>query len=151
MQIATRFAQVLAFLLLLAIGAGDALAQRGKKEENEFPNATRSEPRTLKISEANSKKINQAYELLDEGEDAKARELLQGILDNAKSSPYEKALCLQGGTAGAGTIGALTRGPSRPSPRYRAGCVAGAMDAAALPCIRVIRIIVSTARCILLL
>jgi tetratricopeptide (TPR) repeat protein len=96
MHIATRFAQVLAFLLLLAVGAADALAQRGKKEENEFPNATRSEPRTLKISESSSKKINQAYELLDEGEDAKAREILQGILDNAKSSPYEKALCLQG-------------------------------------------------------
>jgi tetratricopeptide (TPR) repeat protein len=96
MPIAMRFAQVLAFLLLLAVGGADALAQRGKKEENEFPNATRSEPRALKISESNSKKINQAYELLDEGEDAKAREILQGILDNERSSPYEKALCLQG-------------------------------------------------------
>ena len=96
MPTATRFAQVLAFLLLLAVGAGDALAQRGKKEENEFPNATRSEPRTLKISESNSRRINEAYELLDEGEDAKAREILQGILDNERSSPYEKALCLQG-------------------------------------------------------
>jgi tetratricopeptide (TPR) repeat protein len=96
MPIAPRFVQALALLLLFAFAGGDALAQRGKKEENEFPNATRSEPRTLKISESNSKKINQAYELLDEGEDAKARELLQGILDNAKSSPYEKALCLQG-------------------------------------------------------
>jgi tetratricopeptide (TPR) repeat protein len=96
MSTAMRFAQVLAFLLLLAIGGADALAQRGKKEENEFPNATRSEPRALKISESNSKKINQAYKLLDEGEDAKAREILQGILDSEKSSPYEKALCLQG-------------------------------------------------------
>lgn len=96
MQIAPRLIQALALFLLLAFGAGDALAQRNKKEENEFPNATRSEPRTLKISESNSKKINEAYALLDEGEDAKAREILQGILDNERSSPYEKALCLQG-------------------------------------------------------
>jgi len=96
MQIAPRLIQALALFLLLAFGAGDALAQRNKKEENEFPNATRSEPRTLKISESNSKKINDAYAFLDEGEDAKAREILQGILDNARSSPYEKALCLQG-------------------------------------------------------
>jgi len=96
MQIAPRLIQALALFLLLAFGAGDALAQRNKKEENEFPNATRSEPRTLKISESNSKKINEAYAFLDEGEDAKAREILQGILDNARSSPYEKALCLQG-------------------------------------------------------
>lgn len=96
MQTTPRFVQAFLLLLLLALAAGDALAQRGKKEENEFPNATRTEPRSLKVSEGNSKKINEAYDLLDQGEDEKARGLLQSILDNPKSSPYEKALCLQG-------------------------------------------------------
>jgi len=96
MQTAPRFLQALSLLLLITLAAGDALAQRGKKEENEFPNATRAEPRSLKVSEGNSKKINEAYDLLDQGEDEKAREVLQSILDNPRSSPYEKALCLQG-------------------------------------------------------
>jgi predicted Zn-dependent protease len=96
MNIARRLSQLLVLVVLLALGAGNALAQRGKdKEENEFPNATRKEPK-LQLSEANSKKINKAYEHLDEGEDDKAKEILEAIAANAKSSKYEQALALQG-------------------------------------------------------
>lgn len=92
MHIAARLPKLIAFLALLALVAAPALAQ---KKENEFPNATRKEPK-LQISESNSKKINQAYGFLDEGEDDKARAILDGILANPKSSKYEQALCLQG-------------------------------------------------------
>lgn len=92
MHIAARLPQLFAFLALLALGAAPALAQ---KKENEFPNASRKEPK-LQISESNSKKINQAYGFLDEGEDDKAREILDAILANARASNYEKALSLQG-------------------------------------------------------
>lgn len=92
MHIAARLPQLFAFFALFALAAAPALAQ---KKENEFPNATRKEPK-LSISESNSKKINKAYEHLDEGEDAKAREILEAILANDRSSSYEKALCLQG-------------------------------------------------------
>jgi tetratricopeptide (TPR) repeat protein len=92
MPIAQRLPRLFALLALLVLGSSPALAQ---KKENEFPNATRKEPK-LQISESNSKKINKAYEHLDEGEDDKAREILDAILANERSSKYEQALCLQG-------------------------------------------------------
>jgi len=90
-----RLLQMLALVLLLAVGAGSALAQKTKDKENEFPNATRKEPK-LDLAQSNSKKINQAYAFLEAGEDDKAREILDVILANPKSSKYEQALCLQG-------------------------------------------------------
>ncbi len=74
----------------LALGAGAALAQ---KKPNLFPNSKREEPKTS-MSEASAKKFNAAQEAMDESDFAKARESLQPILDNKKSSPYERAMAM---------------------------------------------------------
>lgn len=95
MNIARRISQLLVLVVLLALGAGGALAQRGKDKENEFPNATRKEPK-VQISSANSKKLSTAYDHLNAGEDAEAKEILDVIAANPKSSKYEQALALQG-------------------------------------------------------
>ncbi len=96
MNTAGRLLQLLVLALVLALGTGSALAQKNKgKQDNEFPNATRAEPK-LVLSPGNTKKINQAYELLEEGESAKAQAILEVILANPKSSKYEQALSLQG-------------------------------------------------------
>jgi tetratricopeptide (TPR) repeat protein len=81
-------------LLISSLGVGTALGQK-KKEENEFPNATRKDPKS-QISERNAKKINAAYALLDEGEYEKAAAALEEIRANPKASKYEQALALTG-------------------------------------------------------
>lgn len=86
---------LLVLLVLTALAAGGALAQK-KKEENEFPNATRKEPRNFPLSESNSKKINKAYEALDAGEMAEAEQILNDVLGGKRVSDYEKALAFQG-------------------------------------------------------
>lgn len=91
---------MLAFALL-AVGAGDAYAQRdrGEKKEkkvNEYPNATRREPKSTSISsEAMQKKITTAYDALD-GDAAKAKALLTEVLENKKANKYDQALALRG-------------------------------------------------------
>jgi tetratricopeptide (TPR) repeat protein len=74
----------------LALGAGAALAQ---KKPDLFPNTKRAEPRTS-MSEASAKKFNAAQEAMNEENYTKAKESLQPILDNKKSSPYERAMAM---------------------------------------------------------
>lgn len=88
---------LLAFALL-AVGSGDAYAQRNRKEEkvNEYPNATRKEPKSASISsEAMQKKISTAYDALD-GDQAKAKSLLTEVLENKRANKYDQALALRG-------------------------------------------------------
>ena len=85
---------LLVALAVFALAMGGALAQ-DKKAKNEYPNATRNEPKVFKISEKASKQINAAYEHLDAGEMDKAKAILDGIAAG-KSSDYEKALAYQG-------------------------------------------------------
>lgn len=76
--------------------------QKNEQQEQEqsstaskFPNATRAEPKTS-LSPAGQKSINGAYELIEAEDYAGAGKSLQQVLDNGKSSPYERALALQG-------------------------------------------------------
>jgi len=84
---------LLVALALCALAVGGAFAQ--DKKANEYPNATRKEPKQFRISEKASKQINAAYEHLDAGEMDKAKAILDGIVAG-KSSDYEKALAYQG-------------------------------------------------------
>ena len=95
----TAHALLVTFLALMLV-CGSALAQRdkdkdSKKKPNEFPNATRVEPKQFDISEANSKKINAAYDALDAGDMEKVEEHLNAVLAK-KPSKYEQALAYQG-------------------------------------------------------
>jgi tetratricopeptide (TPR) repeat protein len=86
-------AAAFAATLTLAFSATVASAQSEKKPP-EFPNATREEPKvkTTRVVEG----IQKAYDALGEGDNAKARELLDKALANTRASEYEKALALQG-------------------------------------------------------
>jgi len=66
----------------------------GTEKKNDFPNATREEPK-LDISEKGQKKIQGAYDALDEEDFDKAEKLLTEA-NSGKASKYEKALALQG-------------------------------------------------------
>lgn len=62
---------------------------------SQYPNATRSEPK-VNLSEAGQKNINRAYELIGEEKYPQAETLLKAVVDGKRSTPYERALALQG-------------------------------------------------------
>jgi predicted Zn-dependent protease len=65
------------------------------KEKNEFPNATRKEPKT-DMSQAAQKKLSEAYAEIDKNQPDKAEALLNEVLSNAKATNYEKAAAYAG-------------------------------------------------------
>ena len=79
----------------VAFSAGDALAAAAPKEKNEFPNATRKEPKTS-VSEAGQKKLKTGYDAIDANEPDKAEAALNEVLNGPKFSDYEKAAALVG-------------------------------------------------------
>lgn len=62
---------------------------------SQYPNSTRAEPK-VSLSPAGQKSINSAYELIDKEKFAEADAALRKVLDNKRSTPYERALALQG-------------------------------------------------------
>ena len=89
-------------LCALMLGAGavalapcDALAATTPKEKNEFPNATRKEPKAS-VSESGQKKLKAGYDAIDANEPDKAEAALNEVLNAGKSSDYEKAAALVG-------------------------------------------------------
>jgi len=84
----------IAALAATSLTAGDALAQRNRQQANEFPNATRQEPRTQTTRVIAD--IQKAYNLLGEGKNDAARALLEKALANTRATKYEQALALQG-------------------------------------------------------
>jgi tetratricopeptide (TPR) repeat protein len=84
----------IAALAATSLTAGDALAQRNRQQANEFPNATRQEPRTQTTRVVAD--IQKAYDLLGEGKNDAARALLEKALANTRATKYEQALALQG-------------------------------------------------------
>jgi tetratricopeptide (TPR) repeat protein len=87
---------MMAALLAMALIAGDAFAQRQRQQQpaNEFPNATRTEPK-LQTTRAIDD-IRKAYDALENDQNDRARELLEKVRANARASRYEQALAIQG-------------------------------------------------------
>lgn len=69
--------------------------EAGKSAASQYPNATRVEPK-VSLTEAGQKNINRAYELVGEEKYAEAEAILRDVLEGKRSTPYERALALQG-------------------------------------------------------
>jgi len=80
-----------AFFFLVAVAVA---APKKKEEKNEFPNATRQEPKTS-ISESSQKQISSAFKSLDDQETDKAAAQLDKVLQDKRASAYARALALQ--------------------------------------------------------
>jgi len=84
--------------ILCAILAGLLLASTGAwakdKEQANYPNAARSEPKN-DMKESDSKPLQKAIDELNSGDDAKAKEDMQKILESSKSK-YVQGVALQG-------------------------------------------------------
>ncbi|HEX5306524.1 MAG TPA: tetratricopeptide repeat protein [Dyella sp.] len=84
----------LAFSIAAAPAIASAHADKEKKESL-YPNATRQEPKLDLTSRKDQKALNEGLDALSAGDEAKAKELLQQLVDNSKSK-YAQALALQG-------------------------------------------------------
>ena len=84
--------------LLLSLSGGPVLAHGSDtkpKQEVQYPNATRAEPKLDLTSSKDQKALNDGLDAVAAGDKAKAEQLLQPIVDGSKSK-YAQALALQG-------------------------------------------------------
>jgi tetratricopeptide (TPR) repeat protein len=83
--------------LLLTMATSPVLARDSAKpkQEVQYPNATRAEPKLDLTSEKDQKNLNEGLDAINAGNKEKATQLLQGIVDGSKSK-YAQALALQG-------------------------------------------------------
>jgi hypothetical protein len=84
--------------LLLSLSGGPVLAHGSDtkpKQEVQYPNATRAEPKLDLTSSKDQKALNDGLDAVAAGDKGKAEQLLQPIVDGSKSK-YAQALALQG-------------------------------------------------------
>lgn len=85
--------------LALTVASSPAIARDHAKDkdkkEAQYPNATRTEPKLDLTSEKDQKTLNEGLDAVNEGDKAKAEQILQPLIDSSKSK-YAQALALQG-------------------------------------------------------
>ena len=80
--------------LLFALSTASIFAAP-KKEETHYPNATRSAPKSDLSNTSEQKSLQEGLDALNGGDDAKAQEMLQKVVDSAKSK-YAKGIAMEG-------------------------------------------------------
>jgi len=98
MRTSKRSILVATFGLLLV--AANVWAAAAKEEKNDYPNATRKDPK-LEMSSGNQKDLNKALELVNDNKIDEAMPMLQKVLDDPKASKYARALALEAEAQGA--------------------------------------------------
>jgi hypothetical protein len=93
MGILTR-AMLCGGLALLVMVNGAFAAAKKEDSKSHYPNATRSEPKSDLTSPADQKLLKAAVDAMNSGDEAKAQEDAQKILDSSKSK-YAKGIALQ--------------------------------------------------------
>jgi len=86
--------RVCAAVLLFLAASGGALAAT-KKEETRYPNALRTAPKSDLTSTSEQKALQDGLDALNSGDDAKAQELLQKVIDTSKSK-YARGIAYEG-------------------------------------------------------
>ncbi len=80
----------MAFLL----AGADVLARDNTKKANEFPNATRQDPKP-DMTSSEQRDLGKAADLLNEGQDEKAQPLVEKVLSSSRQSKYGSAFAHQ--------------------------------------------------------
>jgi predicted Zn-dependent protease len=86
-----RMIACIAIAVLLSTGVAFAAK---KDEKNEYPNATRAEPK-LDMSSGTQKDLNKALDLVNSNKYDEADPILQKVLADGKASKYARALALE--------------------------------------------------------
>lgn len=84
---------IVSIAVAVLLSTGVAFAAK-KDEKNEYPNATRAEPK-LDMSSGTQKDLNKALDLVNSNKYDEAQPILQKVLDDGKSSKYARALALE--------------------------------------------------------
>ena len=84
---------LLASLCATALLIGTAAVAKDK-QENEYPNATRTEPK-VSMSSGDQRNLNKATDLVNEGNVAEAQPLIEKVLGGKRASPYAQAFAHQ--------------------------------------------------------
>ena len=71
-----------------------AVSSKGKKTANEYPNATRAEPK-LDMSSGDQRDLNKAADLVNDNKSAEAQPLVEKVLGNSKASKYAQSFAHQ--------------------------------------------------------
>ena len=85
---------IVCIVVALALSAGAAFAAAKKEEKNEYPNATRAEPK-LDMASGTQKDLNKALDLVNSNKFDEAEPILQKVLADGKASKYARALALE--------------------------------------------------------
>jgi len=83
-----------ALVLLLSVAAHAQRGGKDKKAVNEYPNATRTDPKAV-MSEREQRDLSKATDLVNDGKGDQAQPLLEKALANPKISKYAEAYALQ--------------------------------------------------------
>ena len=83
-----------ALCALSLLGAGGAFAKDTKKAPNEYPNATRAEPK-VEMSTGDQRDLNKAADLVNADKAAEAQPLVEKVLANGHASKYAQAFAHQ--------------------------------------------------------
>ena len=68
----------------------DKSSSSGKKDENKYPNATRTEPK-LEMSSSDQRELNKAADLINDGKNDEAEPIVQKEIANEHASKYAQA------------------------------------------------------------
>ena len=71
-----------------------AAVAKDKPETNEYPNATREDPK-VSMSSSDQRNLNKATDLVNEGNMAEAQPLIEKVLGGKRASPYAQAFAHQ--------------------------------------------------------
>ena len=88
-----RFARTVICASALLLSATAFAAKKGK-EVNEFPNATRAEPKAV-MSEREQRDLSKATDLVNDGKGAEALPIIEKALANPKIGKYAEAYAQQ--------------------------------------------------------
>ncbi|MFZ1224733.1 MAG: hypothetical protein WAR01_16020, partial [Dokdonella sp.] len=89
-----KLARIALGAALLVFSSSAVLAKKSDKAENEYPNATRSEPKT-NMSSSESRDLSKAADLVNDGENDKALPLIEKVLAGRKVGAYAQAFAQQ--------------------------------------------------------
>jgi tetratricopeptide (TPR) repeat protein len=85
-----KLARIALCAAMLVFASTAVVAKKSPKAADDYPNATRIEPKTT-MSSSVQRDLNKAAELVNDAKDEEALPLIQKALDNKKISPYGEA------------------------------------------------------------
>jgi tetratricopeptide (TPR) repeat protein len=89
-----KLARIALCAAMLVFSSSSVFAKKDSKPVDDYPNATRSEPKTT-MSSREQRDLSKATDLVNDGKDDEALPMIQKALENKKIGPYAEAFAQQ--------------------------------------------------------